>query len=75
MCVGGMGWWEVTYQVDTVHDADAEGHEGLGEVDDLFTLCCDSEARNCQVSFLKHRGRVESHHVKHTARGVLAVRT
>lgn len=56
MCVGGGGRWELTHQVDTVHDADAEGHEGLGEVNDLFTLCCDGEPRHRQVSFLKHRG-------------------
>ncbi len=56
--------WEVTHQVDAVHDADAEGHEGLGEVDDLFTLCCDGEAGDCQVGFLKHRRRVESRNVK-----------
>ena len=49
---GGEGWSDVTHQVDAVHDADAEGHEGLWEVNDLFTLCCDGEACNRQVSFL-----------------------
>lgn len=45
----------LTHQVDAVHDADAEGHEGLGEVYDLFPLCCDGQARDRQVGFLKQR--------------------
>lgn len=49
--VGGLGLGG-THQVDAVHDADAEGHEGLGEVDYLFALCRDGEACDCQVSFL-----------------------
>lgn len=46
-CVCEGVCWDITHQVDPVHDADAEGHEGLGEVNDLFSLCCDSEACNC----------------------------
>lgn len=49
--------------MDAIHDADAEGHERLGEVNNFFTLCCDGEASDCQVGFLKHRGRVQAHHV------------
>lgn len=49
--------------MDAVHDADAEGHERLGEVNDFFTLCGDGEACDCQVSFLQHRGQVVTHHV------------
>lgn len=62
MCV--VGWWEETYQVDPVHDTDAEGHEGFGEVDDLFTLCCDGEACDCQVSFLKQNESAYEYTVK-----------
>lgn len=52
-------WWGVTHQVDTVHDADSQGHERLGEVNHLLALCCDGESGHCQVSFLKG----ESDHV------------
>lgn len=46
---------EQTHQVDAVHDADAQGHVGFGEVDDLLTLRGDGEAGHGQVSFLNHR--------------------
>lgn len=53
VCVCVADWWGgLTHQVDAVHDADAEGHERLGEVNDFFTLCSDGEASDCQVSFL-----------------------
>ena len=42
----------ITHQVDTVHDADAQGHEGLGEVDDLFPLRRDGQTGHGQVGFL-----------------------
>lgn len=45
--------WEVTHQVDAVHDADTQSHERLGEVNHLLALRCDGEAGHCQVSFLK----------------------
>lgn len=50
--------------MDAVHDADAEGHEWLGEVNDLFTLCCDGEAGHGEVSFLQH-GNTESETMTH----------
>lgn len=39
--VGGVGF--------AIQDADAHAHEGLGEVDDLFTHVCDGERSHCQV--------------------------
>lgn len=48
-CVRG----DLTHQVDAVHDADTKGHERLGEVNHLFTLCCDGQACDCQVCFLQ----------------------
>ena len=42
--VGGVGF--------AVQDADAHAHEGLGEVDDLFTHVGDGERRHCQVCSL-----------------------
>lgn len=53
--------WEPTHQVDAVHDADAEGHEGFREVNDLLTLCGDGEARDCEVRFLKRRGHIHTY--------------
>lgn len=35
------------------HDGDAEAHEGLGEVDHLFTICGDSQRGDNYVCFLK----------------------
>jgi hypothetical protein len=36
----------------SVEDADPQGHEGLGEVDDLLPFCCDSEGCHSQVCLL-----------------------
>lgn len=41
---GGVGF--------AIQDADAHVHEGLGEVDDLFTHVCDGERSHCQVCSL-----------------------
>ena len=35
-----------------VEDADPQGHEGLGEVDDLLPLGCDGERSHSQVCLL-----------------------
>ena len=35
-----------------IEDAHAEGHEGLGEVDDLLPLSCDGERSHSQVCLL-----------------------
>lgn len=47
VCVQQSVHREQTHQVDTVHDADAQGHVGFGEVNDLLTLSCDGEAGHC----------------------------
>ena len=47
VCVQQSVHRKQTHQVDAVHDADAQGHVGLGEVNDLLTLCCDGEASHC----------------------------
>lgn len=36
----------------SVEDADPQGHEGLGKVDDLLPLSCDSEGGHSQVCLL-----------------------
>lgn len=42
--IGGIGF--------PIEDADTHTHEGLGEVDDLFTHVGDGERSNCQVCSL-----------------------
>lgn len=36
----------------SVEDADPQGHEGFGEVDDLLPLGCDGECGHSQVCLL-----------------------
>lgn len=36
----------------SIEDADPQGHEGFGEVDDLFPLSCDGECGHSQVCLL-----------------------
>ena len=52
-CLCGVFSVFVTHQVDTVHDADAQGHEGLGEVDYFFPLRRDGQTGHGQVGFLQ----------------------
>lgn len=40
------------YHMHPVEDADPQGHEGLGEVDDLLPLSCDGERSHSQVCLL-----------------------
>lgn len=46
------------YQVNSVQDADAQSHEGFGEIDHLLSLRRDGEAGHGQVSFLWGRGLI-----------------